>query len=52
MEAELMCSGVYRISANLSYHMSGDQNLPHLEKTGAFRNKAWRKQSAVFGKVS
>ena len=30
------------------WELSGDQNPPYSKKKGAFRNKVWRKQSAVF----
>ena len=32
--------------------MSGDQNPSYSKKKGAFRNKVWRKRSAVFRKGS
>ena len=32
--------------------LSGDQNPSYSKKKGAFRNKVWRKQSAVFRKGS
>ena len=38
--------------ARAETHLSGDQHLPCLEQTGAFRNNVWRKQSVVFRKVS
>ena len=35
-----------------NFQVSGDQNPSYSKKKGAFRNKVWRKQSAVFRKGS
>ena len=36
---------------NCCMHLSRDQNPPYLQKTGAFRNRVWCKQSVVFRKA-
>ena len=46
------CSGNRVLSDMDVDYLSRDQNPPYLEKTAAFRNKVWRKQSVVFRKVS